>query len=127
MIAIIEYKKIDSNTNKIVSVRFSENIAVNTAIRSGNSIKIANLKGIIYEDNISDNEAYLLQLLNNSPQDVSIGINLGTGDAASIGDGTIQTGTSPYARKLSDEDITEKATVRPAAHRAGQASFFGNL
>ena len=126
MIAIIEYKKIDSNTNKIVSVRFSENIAVNTAIRSGNSIKIANLKGI-YEDNISDNAAYLLQLLNNSPQDVSIGINLETGDAASIGEGTIQTGTSPYARKLSDEDITEKATVRPAAHRAGQASFFGNL
>lgn len=126
MIAIIEYKKIDSNTNKIVSVRFSENIAVNTSTRSGNSIKIANLKGRLYEDN-SDNEAYLLQLLNNSPQDVSIGINLETGDAASIGDGTIQTGTSPYARKLSDEDITEKATVRPAAHRAGQASFFGNL
>lgn len=126
MIAIIEYKKIDSNTNKIVSVRFSENIAVNTATRSGNSIKIANLKGI-YEDNISNNESYLLQLLNNSPQDVSIGINLETGDAASIGEGTIQTGTSPYARKLSDGDITEKATVRPAAHRAGQASFFGNL
>ena len=118
MIAIIEYKKIDSNTNKIVSVRFSENIAVNTATRSG--------KGI-YEDNISVNESYLLQLLNNSPQDVSIGISLETGDAASIGEGTIQTGTSPYARKLSDEDITEKATVRPAAHRAGQASFFGNL
>lgn len=121
MIAIVETEP--SPSNKVLSVRFSTDIV---EVKSEN-IHIINLK----EGSLSVNA---LAMLMNNPQGLTAYDSLNVSSSREdigpciIGLPSIpQTlDIGPFAREL---DSAEKSSlsVRPAAHRAGQTSFFGNL
>ena len=122
MLAIIE---INPSTKAVLSVKFSTNIA---EVKSEN-IHVINLK----EGRLAVNA---LSMLMNNPQGLiaystipSASIN-NRPDIGSCIDGLPSVPSNydigPFARSLTAED-KKSLSVRPAAHRAGQTSFFGNL
>lgn len=124
MIAIVE---IDPTTKEVKSLKFSANIA---EVNSTKHVHIINIREP-YLDPSEDFKASLKLLMNN-PQ--SLTISSTTGTRSDLGGGSYNDGLldhrdhngDPFARELSNEEKNSVA-VRPAAERAGQTSFFGNL
>ena len=129
MIAIVE---IDSE-RKVQSVKFSTDIAEK---KSGN-IHVINIQEPVGSPTLGFLNA--LNMLANNPFDLTVG-TLPTGASTNKGsgldefnDGVIDVPSTdpaydvgPYARNL-DQSTKDSISVRPAAHRAGQTSFFGNI
>ncbi len=124
MLAIIE---IDPSTREVKSLKFSNNIA---EVNSTRNVHVLNITEPY--DAASEDFKDRISLLMNNPQ--SLTIQSVTGTRGDLNDGSYIEGlldardhdVSPFARELSQAD-KDSISVRPAAHRAGQTSFFGNL
>lgn len=124
MLAIIE---IDPSTREVKSLKFSNNIA---EVDSTRHVHVLNI--IEPYDTASDDFKNRISLLMNNPQ--SLTIQSVTGTRGDLNEGQYIEGlldardhdVGPFARELPQED-KDSISVRPAAHRAGQTSFFGNL
>lgn len=126
MIAIAKYTV--SGTT-IREVRFSSDIVHRKEVDTGLPVREAALRYSEISSSLDGTKREFV-VLNNKPQGEGIrGLDETSGvNCASLMDPP-EPGDEPKAhdRKLSEEDKTELCKVRPAAHRVGQTSFFGNI
>jgi len=138
MIAVVEYNSAVT-PNTIKSVRFVTDMA--PASQSDNTSSIKKMcilldegaSGTVADLGVNDAVKRLISALNNDPQGRSIitpqvdsendeitvrKSSLSTAPAAMVCSG---------ARALTADQKAATVKVRPAAHRAGQTSFFGNV
>lgn len=123
MIAIAKLKN-----NLITEFKFSTNIAE----VSTDNVHIINVNEPAVTATESNKESIRASI--RRPINNPFGLSITNKTTISIGDATVLPITeandtsrdSPYCRQLS-ASAKESISVRPAAHRAGQVSFFGNL
>ena len=127
MLAIIE---IDPSTREVKALKFSNNIAEVDSTRHIHVLNINEQLDTSYENfEVFKNR---ISLLMNNPQSLTIQSTSGTRGDLNEGQyieglpDSRDHGIGPFSRELSQEDKAS-ISVRSAAHRAGQASFFGNL